>query len=869
MRRLTGAQPRPSRGRLALLGLLTFLALGGCGDGGRGGGEGGGNQAPGYVESLVLLLPPEAGATRAALGSTPEARVLERALRAKEGPGRAAGLPPAPGASNLQSEAYLLVAWDGVPGARGYRIYARLAGQGSWTPLGQVSGEKTWTEGILKLQYAEGVSLQVGVAVQGPRGEGPITPAPPLELIGLPTPLSPRDGEDFPSNPLFRWRNSPRAEAVGVLILSKEDPDRGVGRVFEGQVQEWRPQERLAEGVYEWYALNFRGRTLFQHPELKDILPYRVWSARHGGDFSIGGALRANISGHIRIAASQGTLPAGISLPEGLGEALERLLLKQELEALLQDPPPMVPGEVIVRLREGAWGRERPGRLQVRGFGLERERELALPGVHLYRLAQVPPGLRRDDPALPLRAALALLEDPQVVWAQPNYLAFARRIPNDPLYQFNWHYDLIGLPRAWDITVGSPSVVVGVADSGVLWDPLRPERTHPDLVGQVLGGYDFIRDPRIGADGDGRDPNPYDTGPLTITSYHGSHVGGTIGAAGDNGIGIPGVAWRVKQVHARVLGPNFQTGTDTGDTVDITESILWLAGLPVPGAPANPHPAQVINLSLGSSVPCVAEPLYRESIAQAVARNVIVVGAAGNENIDVANDTPSSCPGVISVGAVERDGTRAPYSNYGTILTLMAPGGRTARNPQDGVLSLSKNDTTGEMNYRFLQGTSMAAPHVAGLVALMKSLKPTLTPQEAKAVLQATAIPMSAAACERPTGAECGAGLVNAPAALRALGAAPPPPVAGGLEGTLVLACPVVGDRGNCSDPRTRIVRLTTNAPESGYVVPDVRRGMPYAVAAWKDVNGNGNVDAGDLVGLYPREVVPPATGVDFTVSPR
>jgi serine protease len=455
------------------------------------------------------------------------------------------------------------------------------------------------------------------------------------------------------------------------------------------------------------------------------------------------------------------------------------------------------------------------------------------------------------------------LEDPRVAWAQPNYLVFAQRVPNDPLYRFNWHYDLIGLPRAWDITVGSPSVVVGVADTGVLWDPLRPERTHPDLVGQVLGGYDFIRDPRNAADGDGRDPDPYDTGPENLTDYHGSHVGGTIGAASDNGIGIPGVAWRVKQVHARVLG------LYGGDTVDVTEGILWLAGLPVPGVPANPHPAQVINLSLGGRRPCAADPLYRESLAQVLARNVIVVAAAGNANQDAADYVPASCPGVIAVGAVERDGTRAPYSNYGMVLTVMAPGGSTVRNPQDGVLSLGKNDTTGEMKYTFAQGTSMAAPHVAGLVALMKSLKPTLTPQEAKAILQATATPMSAAACERPTGAECGAGLINAPAALQALGAAPPPPVAGGLEGTLVLACPVVGDRGNCSDPRTRIVRLTTNAPESGYVVPGVRRGMPYAVAAWKDVNGNGIVDAGDLVGLYPREVVPPATGVDFTVSPR
>jgi len=589
-----------------LFGLLLAGLLGACGGGGSPPPPppgGGGDRAPSYVEAGLLVLPNNLAPQGLPQGETPQAHLLRRALAARAlKPGAVGEVGP----QALRAYAYLALAWERVPQARGYRLFLRVRPSSSWIPIGEVAGDKTLAKATFTLTFEEGDSLQLGVSALGPWGEGPVTPSPPIEPLAPPVPLSPRDGEDLPGNPLFRWSNSPRAVATGVLVVSKTQEDFAVGRLFEGQVREWRPQNPLPEGAYQWYVFNFRGRTSFQNPELAELFgSFNSWSAASGGEFTIGGALRASISGTIRLVQAGGQAAP----PEGLGEALAKLELRQALTQLLQDPPPMWPGRVIVRTRPGL-APQGLRTLRAGEFVLEAERELSLEGVHLYRLRSAPRPLA-SDPALPLKAALALLDRPEVVWAQPDYVAFAHRVPNDPLYPFNWNYELIGMPRAWDITVGDPRVVVGVVDSGVLWDPLRPQRTHPDLVGQVLAGYDFISDPVLAADGDGRDPDPYDTGPGSLTSYHGSHVGGILGAVGDDGLGIPGVAWRVKQVHARALGPNPQAGTGTGSSVDIAEGILWVAGLPVAGVPPNPYPAQIVNLSLGSTVPCAAHPPLR------------------------------------------------------------------------------------------------------------------------------------------------------------------------------------------------------------------------------------------------------------------
>ena len=420
-----------------------------------------------------------------------------------------------------------------------------------------------------------------------------------------------------------------------------------------------------------------------------------------------------------------------------------------------------VPGELIVGFASEVRAQSLLP-LAVGSVRAEAVRALALPGAALYRA----PGLDRAGLE---RFVRALEARPDVRYAHPNFLLETQRVPNDPLYGLQWHYPRINLPAAWDITVGSNDVVVAVVDSGILHSFTDPSRTHPDLVGKVVPGYDFISDPSVAGDGTGRDPDPYDEGdnPSGQSTYHGSHVAGTIAAGTDNGIGVAGVDWEARILPVRVLGRG-----GSGSLVDVIEGTLWAAGFDVAGVPSNANPAHVINLSLGGAQACSAfEQEAFDRIAREAPRGAIVVVAAGNANVNAASFTPASCGNVIAVGATEARDHRAPYSNYGTRIDVMAPGGdlsvdRTGDGNPDGVYSLTRNDGTGEFAYWYLQGTSMAAPHVAGVVSLMKDLEPALTYGEALEALRATARPLSAVACGRPSGEECGAGLIDAAAAL-------------------------------------------------------------------------------------------------------
>ena len=644
------------------------------------------------------------------------------------------------------------------------------------------------------------------------------------------------------------------------MIALQLDGEHVDGEVFPSPTTQWSPLRGLPDGSYAWAVLNLAERRAFQDPRAREAFgEWSSYSLAFGGEFTVGFANRGSISGRVRL--SGGSLTQ--ALEPGVAQAVENLrkdAVARALEELLRDPPEAVPNQVIVRLRPGATAAF-AGHLALKELGLEAEweRPLALEGTYLVRLRPTPLAPRSMGPDTPIRASLALMRRPEVLWAQPNFLHRAHRVPDDPLYPRMWHYRLLNLERAWDITVGSPSVVVGVLDTGILVDPLRPERSHPDLVGQVLPGYDFVSSPLGGGDGDGRDPNPYDAG---SGSSHGSHVAGTIAAASNNGVGIPGVAWRAKILPVRVLGVN-----GSGTIADIAEAILWSAGLPVPGVPQNPNPAQIINMSLGGPGNCAVSPLYQEVLGQAISRGVIVVVAAGNFDDDASRYSPASCPGVITVGALGPGGTRAPYSNYGLRVDVMAPGGDMGQGPQGGVLSTDRLATG--LGYQWLQGTSMASPHVAGIVALMKSAKPSLTPEEALAVLKATAIPLDASQCRRPNGAECGAGLVNPVAALQRLGQVAPPPVPGGLEGTLVAACVWDGREPDCRREAGAVGTLLTSSDnEAPYVLEGAFRDRDYLVLAWLDRNGNGAVDRGDFFGRYPRAVRPTATQVDFDLVP-
>ncbi|WP_428266327.1 S8 family peptidase [Haliangium sp.] len=437
-----------------------------------------------------------------------------------------------------------------------------------------------------------------------------------------------------------------------------------------------------------------------------------------------------------------------------------------------------VPGDVIVAYRTDlvvAKAARDLSEIQAAGATLQSVQPLALPGTHVYRAAGA-------DRARTIAMIEELNQRPDVLYAQPNFIYHPLRVPNDEFVQFQWHYESINLPGAWDITVGDAGTVVAVVDTGILFDPNDSSRSHPDLAGKVLPGFDFISDTQISRDGDGRDGNPFDPGdtPGGQSSYHGSHVSGTIAAATDNQVGLAGVNWSARILPVRALG------VGGGSSLDILDGIRWAAGLQVTGVPDNPTPADVINLSLGGTAQC--SPFEQQIYDQVSAKGTIVVVAAGNENQNAANVSPASCSGVITVGATDFLDQRAPYSNFGARIDIMAPGGdmnASFANSDfpDGVLSLGLDDSNGEFVFNFLQGTSMAAPHVAGVVSLMKGLRPELTTAEAVSILRATSRPLSAIDCKRSSATDCGAGLIDAQAALQALlnGELPPPVGTGNL----------------------------------------------------------------------------------------
>jgi serine protease len=360
-------------------------------------------------------------------------------------------------------------------------------------------------------------------------------------------------------------------------------------------------------------------------------------------------------------------------------------------------------------------------------------------------------------------AAELMARDPMVAYAEPDSIAVATMTPNDPAYRAQWHYyEPVGgldLPAAWDLSIGS-GVVVAVVDSGY--------RPHVDLAGQILPGFDFISDPARANDGDGRDADASDPGdavaasecgsgePGKTSGWHGTHVAGTVAALTNNAVGVAGVAFGAKVVPARALG---KCG---GFTSDIADAIVWASGGAVPDAPLNANKAQVINMSLGGRSPC--GQTYQDAIDSARSRGTVVVVAAGNDNDDAINYAPGNCAGVITVAAITRAGGRAPYSNFGPTVEVAAPGGYVGERAADGVLSTLNTGQVapGADTYAFYQGTSMAAPHVAGVAALMLAANPDLTWDEVAARLELSARPFPADC------AGCGIGVVDAFAAVGA-----------------------------------------------------------------------------------------------------
>jgi serine protease len=351
------------------------------------------------------------------------------------------------------------------------------------------------------------------------------------------------------------------------------------------------------------------------------------------------------------------------------------------------------------------------------------------------------------------RLAKLIERDPDIMWAGPELMRSADATAvsiNDPRYGEQWALPLIQAPEAWATTRGSSRVVVAVIDSGAL--------DHPELADRYLPGYDFVSDPNNAGDGDGRDPDPRDAGTVSPSSsgLHGLHVTGIIGARPDNGIGIAGVDWNCRILPIRVLGVIRAKGTDS----DIADAIRWAVGLPVAGVPNNPTPAQVINMSFGG--PGGSE-LLQEAVNDAVARGAIVISSAGNDATDASTYAPAGLDNVIAVGAVDTNARLAPYSNYGPRVALVAPGGSPLDGETPGILSTTYLPTQANpWDFIRLEGTSQAAPHVAGVVALMRAVAPQLDARVVRQILTVTADPQGQ--CNEG----CGAGLLNAASAVAA-----------------------------------------------------------------------------------------------------
>ncbi len=461
----------------------------------------------------------------------------------------------------------------------------------------------------------------------------------------------------------------------------------------------------------------------------------------------------------------------------------------------------MADARVIVKLKDDApvmrraLAAERSGALSARlGLGLRHRSEPA-PGM----LALGSGELSTAELLKRLRS------DPAVEYAVEDRLRDARALPNDPLYAGQWYLKsgqaaAIGAEQAWDVTTGDASVVVAVLDTGIL-------PRHPDLRDRVLPGYDFISEPALSGDGDGRDADPSDNGDYVdasdqanaelqsicgevpeqqSSSWHGTRVAGVLAAAGNNSTGIAGTSWTARILPVRVLG---KCG---GFDSDIIAAMRWAGGLKVAGVPDNPNPARILNLSLGGSSPCSAA--YATVVAELKAAGVLVVTAAGNETGPV--ESPGNCSGVLSVAGVRHVGTKVGYSSMGSEVGISAPAGNCV-NPtlpclfpinttsNAGTTAPAANVYTDENAPNI--GTSFSAPQVAGVAALMLAANPAQTPEDLILRLKSTArpfavdpvLPTCPTTADGPdtigqcncTASTCGAGMLDAAAAVGAAAA--------------------------------------------------------------------------------------------------
>jgi len=460
------------------------------------------------------------------------------------------------------------------------------------------------------------------------------------------------------------------------------------------------------------------------------------------------------------------------------------LMSREQIAALVQawnDRLPYLPGEVLVKFRDGVEATGQVRALSALRAGIE-QRNVRWIGDVLW--------LRAADEPDAQQLAAALQRQPEVLWAQPNYFRRTSARPNDPSYaSHQWNFDLIDMPRTWDINGGATnSITIAVLDSGVttvndtfgfpLWTGQRvetvpvPFRVNPDIgTARILPGRDFI----------------FWNGPVLDMDGHGTHVAGTALEETNNSVSLAGIAYNAKLMPLKVcVGyweiqivtsasgiPGFVDPEEGGGCSDsaITQAIRYAAD----------NGAQMINLSLGGEGQA---PAMLEALRYAIGRGVFVAMAMGNEFED---GNPTEYPaaygpqveGAVAVGAVGSDRTRAFYSNTGSHIEIAAPGG----NPRDGnprgfvwqqTIDPRDSNPFTIIRPRFdnfvevgIAGTSMATPHVTGVAALAYS-QGINNPGAIEAALERFATDLGAAGRDN----DFGAGLVNPRATLRGFGVA-------------------------------------------------------------------------------------------------
>ena len=396
-----------------------------------------------------------------------------------------------------------------------------------------------------------------------------------------------------------------------------------------------------------------------------------------------------------------------------------------------------------------------------------------------------------------------LMARPDVEWVEPNVREKRlQATPSDPLFAQQWWLHPVsgsdgnvrqarlrgvaGFQTAW-LRANHAPVVVAVLDTGIT--------SHPDLVGRVLPGYDFVGDLEYANDGNGRDADASDPGDwvsladkqrnpqayagckVEDSSWHGTIIAGMVAARADNGVGGAGIHWGASILPVRVAG---KCGAEVSDIID---GMRWAGGLPVDGVPPNPHPARIINISFGGSAAC--GQAYQTVVDELRAKKgVVVVAAAGNEWAPRLS-RPASCNGVVGVAGLNRDGFKANYSNFGPQVAIAAVAGDDNDGAwgsvlaDSGLVTLTNTGPTvpAAGGYARLYGTSFAAPQVAGTIAHMLSLNPMLSYEQIVTGLRQSARPhvrspkIGECSDDNPgrcicTEATCGAGILDAEQAM-------------------------------------------------------------------------------------------------------